>query len=38
LNSEEEILGIEKTVTYLFSEKPQKAISGDEKDDDTAAV
>ncbi|MBK5243438.1 MAG: glutamyl-tRNA reductase [Eubacteriaceae bacterium] len=38
LNSEEEILGIEKTVTYLFSEKPQKALSGDEKDDDTAVV
>lgn len=38
LNSEAEILGIEKTVTYLFSEKPQKALLGDEKDDDTAAV
>ena len=38
LDTEEEILGIEKTVTYLFSGKPKKAISGDKKNDDTAAV
>ncbi|MGV8905181.1 MAG: glutamyl-tRNA reductase [Acetobacterium sp.] len=38
LDTEEEILGIEKTVTYLFSRKAKKATAGEKKNDDTAAV
>jgi len=38
LDTEEEILGIEKTVTYLFSRKVKKVIRGEKKNDDTVAV
>lgn len=38
LDSEEAIIGIEKTVTYLFSEKSRKIISGDQEHDDTTAI
>jgi len=43
LDSEEAIIGIEKTVTYLFPEKPAKlaqedVVLGDHKNDDTAII